>query len=65
MLSSNNRPHRDQLPAGCVRTLKIQCEIFFFACDRRGGVAETSEKAFAKENGRQAQADEAVVVVAA
>lgn len=38
---------------------------YFFACDRRGGVAETSEKSFAKENGRQAQADEAVVVVAA
>lgn len=38
---------------------------YFFACDRRGGVAKTSEKAFSKENGRQAQADEAVVVVAA
>lgn len=39
---------------------------YFFACDRRGGVAKTSEKAFeAKKNGRQAQADEAVVVVAA
>ena len=38
---------------------------YFFVCDRRGGVAEMSEKAFAKENGRQAQVDEAVVVVAA
>ena len=38
---------------------------YFFTCDRRDGVAETSEKALAKENGRQAQADEAVVVVAA
>lgn len=38
---------------------------YFFACDRRGGVAETSEKVSAEENGKQAQADEAVVVVAA
>lgn len=29
----------------------------FFACDRRGGVAETSEKVSAEENGKQAQAD--------